>query len=69
MTIIHQDQNQEDKSPALTREVNLATPLSAPSAEEIRESGSAFHSLMVWEKATLINISTGNEDLICQRIT
>ena len=47
MTIIHQDQDRGDKSLALTREVNLATPSSAPSAEEIIESGSAFQSLMV----------------------
>ena len=43
MTIIHQDQDQGD----LTREMNLATSSSAPSAEEIRASGSAFQSLMV----------------------
>ena len=38
------------ESLALTREVNLATPSSASSAEEIRESGSAFQSLMAWGK-------------------
>ena len=32
--------------------MNLATPFSAPSAEEIRESGSDFQSLMVSGKAT-----------------
>ena len=39
ITIIHQGPDQGDKSPALTREVNLKTPSSAPSAEEVRESG------------------------------
>ena len=40
MTIIHQDQDQDqgDWSLVLTREVNLETPSSAPSAEKIRES-------------------------------
>ena len=42
MTIIHQDHDKGDKSLALTREVNLATLSSVSSAEEIRESGSAF---------------------------
>ena len=46
MTITRQDQGQGDRSPALIREVNLATPFSAPSAEEIREYVSAFQSLM-----------------------
>ena len=42
---------------------------SVPSAEEIRESGSTFQSLMAWgEEATLINISISNGDLICQRM-
>ena len=59
----------EISHPALTREVNLATPFTAPSAEDIRESGSAFQSLMVWGKATLINISINNRDMICKRIT
>ena len=67
-TIIHQDQDQGDKSLALTREVNLATPSSAPSAEEIRESGSAFQSLMIWGKKLHINISICNGDLICAPI-
>ena len=65
----HQDQDHGDLSPALTREVILATPSSAPSvAEEISESGSAFQTLIVFGKATLINISISNGDLICQRI-
>ena len=52
--------------------MNLATPFSAPSAEEIRESGSAFQSLMMRDggggEATLINISIGYGDLICDRM-
>ena len=44
--IIHQDHDQGDKSLALTREVNLATPSLAPLAEEMGESRSAFQSLM-----------------------
>ena len=43
-----QNDNHSPGSWALTREVNLATSSSAPSAEEIRESGSEFQSLMAW---------------------
>ena len=43
-TIIHQDQDQGDKSLALTREANIATPSSVHSSEDIRESGSRFLS-------------------------
>ena len=39
-----------DYSRALTREVNLDTQSSDNSAEEIRESGSSFQSLMVCGK-------------------
>ena len=42
-TITHQDL-------ALTREVNFVTQSSASSADEIRESGRAFPSLIVWGK-------------------
>ena len=49
--------------------MNLATPSSTPSAEEIRESGSAFQSPNgLGEKATLINIRFSNGDLMCHRI-
>ena len=64
--------------------MNIATPSLAPSAEEIRESESAFQSLMVVcvcgggggatlinirvGGATLINISVSNGDLICYRM-
>ena len=33
---------------ALTKEANIVTPSSAPSADEIIESGKAFQFLMVW---------------------
>ena len=39
-----------NKSLALTTEVNLATQSSASSADEIRKSGRAFQSLIVWVK-------------------
>ena len=39
-----------DLSRALTREVNLDTQSSDNSAEDIRESGSSFQSLIVWGK-------------------
>ena len=77
-TILHQDQDRCDQSLALTRGVNLATPSSVTSAEEIRESGSAFQSLMVWGKSCtykyiiayllLINISSSSGNLICHRM-
>ena len=54
--------------PSSHRRSELQTPSSAPSAEEITESGSAFQSLMAWGKATLINISISNGDQICQRM-
>ena len=49
-TITHQDLWLGNESLALTREVNLATQSSASSADEIRESGRAFQSLIVWGK-------------------
>ena len=66
MAIIHQDQG--DKSLALTKEVNLAIPSSAPSAEEIRESWSLEVHSDPW--ATFINISLmiSHGNLICQRM-
>ena len=39
-----------NKSPALTREVNLDTLSSDSSEEEIRDSGRSFQSLIVWGK-------------------
>ena len=50
MTIPHQGLAEEDKSLALTREVNLDTQSSDNSTEEMSESGSAFQSLIVWGK-------------------
>ena len=48
----------------ITREVNLATQSSASSADETRESGRTFQSLIVWgEEATFINICISNGDL------
>ena len=46
-TIIHQDLWLENLSLSLTRDVNLATQSSASSADEIRESGRTFQSLIV----------------------
>ena len=49
--------------------MNLATQSSASSADEIRESGRAFQSLIVWgEEATFINICIGNGSLKCHRV-
>ena len=45
-----------DLSRALRRKVNLDTKSSDNSAEEIRESGSSFQSLIVWGKAMQICI-------------
>ena len=68
-TITHQDLWLGNKSLALTREVNLATQSSESSADEIRESGRAFQSLIVWGKeATFINICIGNGSLKCHRV-
>ena len=50
MTIPHQGLGEEDKSLALTREVNLDTQSSDNSTEEMSESGRAFQSLVVWGK-------------------
>ena len=47
MTIRHQGLAEEDWPLALTREVNLDTQSSDSSAEEIRESGNSFQSLIV----------------------
>ena len=45
---------------ALTREVNLDTLSSDSSAEETRDSGRSFQSLIVWgEEAILIDIFPG----------
>ena len=49
MTIPHQGLAEEDKSLALTREVNLDMQSSDNSAE-MSESGRAFQSLIVWGK-------------------
>ena len=49
-TIIYQNLCLGNYSLALTREVNLATQSSTSSADEIRESGRAFQSLIVWGK-------------------
>ena len=49
--------------------MNLATQSSASSADEIRESGRAFQSLIVWgEEATFINICICNGSLKCHRV-
>ena len=50
MTIPHQGLAEEDKSLALTRDVNLDMQSSDSSAEEMSESGRAFQSLIVWGK-------------------
>ena len=44
----------ENKSLALTREVNLDTLSSNSSEEEIRDSGRSFQSLIVWGKKLYI---------------
>ena len=55
--------------PSSHQRSELSNTILGTSAEEIRESGSAFQSLMVWEKkATHINISVSNGDLICHRM-
>ena len=43
---------------ALTREVNLATQSSASSVDEIKESGRAFQSLIVWGKKLPLYLMT-----------
>ena len=48
MTIPHQGLAEENYSLALTREVNLDTQSPESSAEEMRESGRTFQSLIVF---------------------
>ena len=50
MTIPHLGLAEEDKSLALTREVNLDMQSSDNSAEEMGESWRAFQSMIVWGK-------------------
>ena len=54
MTIPHQGLAEEDKSLALTREVDLDMQSSDNSAEEMSESGRAFQSLIVWGKKVFL---------------
>ena len=58
-----------NKSLALTREVNLATPSSATSAGEIRKSGMSFQSLnSLREEAAYISICASNGSLKYHRV-
>ena len=49
----------DNKSLAITREVNLDTLSSDSSEEEIRDSGRSFQSLIVWGKKHYTDIFTG----------
>ena len=64
MTIPHQGLAEEDKSLALTREVNLDTQSSDNSTEEMSESERSFQSLIACGKeAFLIGILTSRGNL------
>ena len=67
-----ENKNQNDNHspvPSSHQRSELSNTISAPSAEEIRVSESAFQSLMVWGgEAPLINISISNGGLICHRV-